>query len=491
MRTIEEFEEANRCFESFLHFLTTHVKILDPPPGRGIIKWEPWPFLLEFAQTLIKFTRLVVLKGRQEGFSWVLAAYALWLVLFKRGSLVLVLSQGEDEAKEIIRKINIIYQNLPPMLQAKLTGDSLSHLDFGDNLSAIRALPSTERAGTGYTATLVICDEHAKHPYAEGNFASLEPTINAGAQFVSVSTMFSTGTFFRQLYIAAKEGINGFEPRFYSAMLRPGRDERWYEETKRTFEGLPHRFLLEYPCTEAEALSVVEGNPFFDLLALQRLREEVRLPIREEKEATGYLRIWQEPQIGRRYVMGLDVCYGYDTPDAGCGQVLEWQTGIHAASLWGKHPPEVLAEKAVALCKQYRDALLAVEVQGVGQFVLKRISQLGYSSPGKLYHRDWQKKYAKNELCAEAGWSTDKSTRPVMMAELAEAIRLGALTTHDQETINELGTCVIIGDKPQAARGAHDDRLMALAIAWQMRQLPVMMRDPTRMPANISFIGKR
>ena len=87
-------ELAKRDFDEFLNY----VKILEPPPGRGIISFERWPHLVEVCQTLEETKLLVWLKSRQTGASWLLAAYSLWRALYSEGAMVLLLSQGEEEA---------------------------------------------------------------------------------------------------------------------------------------------------------------------------------------------------------------------------------------------------------------------------------------------------------------------------------------------------------------------------------------------------------
>ena len=41
-------ELSKRDFDEFLNY----VKLLEPPPGRGIIPFERWPHLVEVCQTL-------------------------------------------------------------------------------------------------------------------------------------------------------------------------------------------------------------------------------------------------------------------------------------------------------------------------------------------------------------------------------------------------------------------------------------------------------
>lgn len=485
----ERLVELATCSLSFLYWLEHYIYILDPPPGAGRIRWVAWPHLAALAEALPTERRLVILKARQLGLSWLVAAYALWRAMFSPGATVLLLSRGQLEASELLGKVKYVFDNLPDDMRPTATKRNESVLEIGGLSSRIFALPSTEDAGTGYTATLVVCDEHAKHPYATANYAALEPTVNAGAQFISLSTASGIGSFYHQLYTAAKAGDNGFVWRFLGALSRPGRDMAWYAETKRNYEGAPHLFAGEYPLNDVEAFVLTSGVPVFDLLALERLGRGATEPLRRERYPLGSLAVYQEAIPGRRYVCGADVAYGLETPDAGVAQMIDWQTGQHVASLWGHFPPEELAQRTVELCRRYNDAFLGVEANGVGKFALRRIEDMGYSTPSKLFYSDWPTMAKRNLPPTQPGWSTDSKSRPVLVAELAEAIGHSSLITQDAETIAEMRTFVFEGGKAEAASGCHDDRVMALGIAWQMRQTLPAGRSPSALHKGLLVRG--
>lgn len=73
------------------------------------------------------------------------------------------------------------------------------------------------------------------------------------------------------------------------------------------------------------------------------------------------------------------------------------------------------------------------------------------------------------------GWETNTATRPAMLSQLKEAIDKQLITIYDRHLINELLSFVVVQTtstwKAQAERGAHDDMVMALAIAWQLYRL--------------------
>lgn len=65
-------------------------------------------------------------------------------------------------------------------------------------------------------------------------------------------------------------------------------------------------------------------------------------------------------------------------------------------------------------------------------------------------------------------WNTNASSRPEMLQQLQDLINKMILFIYDPWTIQELATFVVTNGKAQAAGGAHDDLVMALAIAVQL-----------------------
>ena len=164
-------QELNRAVieQDFLTFLD-YVYLLDPPPAMGVIKFEKWPHIIELVESFITKRLIVVLKARQVGVSWLLAAYALWVALYHKGALDLLFSKGQLEAGALLDKVKFIHKHLPPELRQVTGTDSGQEYEFPEMLSKVLALPSTETAGMGFTATVVETDEADFHEFFELNY---------------------------------------------------------------------------------------------------------------------------------------------------------------------------------------------------------------------------------------------------------------------------------------------------------------------------------
>lgn len=177
---------AEEDFEAFL----AHVRIVERTPSGSagsVIKFELWDHLIDLARLFATNRLIIILKARQVGCSWLVAAYALWTAMYHPGSLVLLLSKGELEAKALLEKCSTIHQLLPPWLKVPAKGGT-TEMRFSAMGSKILALPSTKDAGRSETATLVIQDEAWFHEWLEDNYAAVSPTIDEGGQLVILST---------------------------------------------------------------------------------------------------------------------------------------------------------------------------------------------------------------------------------------------------------------------------------------------------------------
>lgn len=226
--------------------------------NRGLIPFELWPHLIERAEAWERGESEVILKARQVGVSWELAAYMVWRAQYQPGAVVLALSAGQLEAYELLGKARAIQEALPDALRRPLAVDAAGEMSFTGG-GRIMALPATQKAGRGYTATLVVVDEAAFHPWAAANYGAYRPTVEAGGQLLMVSTANGAQGFFHDLYWASYRGETPYKAIFIPWSARPGRDADWLVREKSAFEGLPAEFDQEYPDSAAKAFISLTG----------------------------------------------------------------------------------------------------------------------------------------------------------------------------------------------------------------------------------------
>jgi hypothetical protein len=476
--------EAAACESSFTYFLANYIWILDPNLGK--IKFELWPVHSDLADFIVENDRIIILKARQLGVSWLLAAYALWKTSFREGANVLMLSKREDEARALLSKSLFIYQNLPVFMRKKVYKQNETEFSFVDNQTAgvpsasIKAFPSTEDAGRSEAASDVICDEWAYHPFAEVNYGAYKPTIDAGGKLIGVSTANGMGNFFQTTWYAAKQpsddwtprkpvGRNGFIPLFLPWHLRPSRDTDWYDKQTREYSDTPHLLAQEYPASDVDAF-IQSGNSYFNKERIHLWMQMCRPPI--ENQNGGLIKYWKFPIPGEHYVMGLDCSEGKGL-DASGASIYHLRTMEHVADIHGDITPDAFAAMSVALAEQYNHAFICPERNSVGVgIIIDIVKNHGYTNVMKYRPLQNTLKLGRSQIAEfqrneEYGWPTNQITRPLVIRDLATAIQSGAITSPDKAFWDECLTFVNLRGKLQAAEGCHDDRVFKHALAIQ------------------------
>lgn len=256
---------CRRFFPAFLQF----VRIEDEAakangvPG-GIVPMEMWPHIVRLAYEWEEGGHGIILKARQVGLSILLASLGAHRGGIQ-GKRVLVISKTGGDAVELAQRIRTILANLPDELRPRTIVDNQQELRFA-NGGHIRVLAPTEVAGRGFTASLVIVDEAAFHPFAETNYAAYEPVVaRARGQILMVSTANGASNFFARQFRRAWAGEGKFTAHFLSWWLTPDRqlpdgspNYEW-RESKRDDYPSAARFLAEYAGSIEEAFTTREG----------------------------------------------------------------------------------------------------------------------------------------------------------------------------------------------------------------------------------------
>ena len=155
-------------------------------------------------------------------------------------------------------------------------------------------------------------------------------------------------------------------------------------------------------------------------------------------------------------MIGVDTAGGGEDGDYAAMQVVDLATGMQCAELQERLRPRELAELCVGMAGVYRDAVVAVERNNHAAAVLALVET---RAEVRLYRQGGQ-----------AGWLTSAASKPEMVA------RLGSMLVETPECFFSrrlLGECrTFVSDergRAAAAGSAHDDLVMAMALAQSVR----------------------
>ena len=182
-----------------------------------------------------------------------------------------------------------------------------------------------------------------------------------------------------------------------------------------------------------------------------------------EEERSGFLKVYKKPEHGAPYVIGADTAG--DGSDSFVAQVLDNRTGEQVAILRHTFDEDLFAKSLYCLGKHYNTALIGVETN-FSTYVVMELSRLGYE---RQYVRETLDDYTKKPK-RTYGFRTDKNSRNVIISGLVQVMRESAELVSDETTLQEMLTFVRNEQfRPEAEEGAHDDCVMALAIAHYIR----------------------
>ena len=471
-----------------------------------------------------KPVRIIILKARQMGFSTLTEAVIFWATATGEQTESMIVAHLDEATGNLFRMSKRFLENLPepirPMTRAsngqELLFDRPSRSrDTRKGLgSRIRCATAGGRGvGRSYTLRCLHLSEFAYWPGDKREtFTGLMQAVpDKPGTLVVIESTANGYDEYKAMWDRAVErqrsGEEGFVPVFfpwfempeYRRAVPPGfqrtpeeeelagayglTDEqlawrRWCIETN--CDGDLNLFRQEYPATPDEAF-LATGACVFDKEALVLRRERVRKDAWERgrfrieyagdkikswvwtPDPRGEIRIRKKPEKGRPYVIGGDTAG--EGSDWFVGQVLDNVTGEQVAVLRHQFGEREYAEQMYCLGWYYNEALVGNEVN-YSTYPQLKMEELGYK---RFYVREREDTYT-GKMTEAYGFRTTQRTRNRIIDGLRDAAAHALETITDYETLGEMLTFVYDEHRrPAAEEGAHDDCVMALAIAWDIR----------------------
>lgn len=169
---------------------------------------EPlWPHQLDVARSPARFRTLC--SGRQIGKSRTLAVIALHHAFTNPESRVLIISAGDDAAKDLLGEVAGLAQ--APLLGASVEEDDSAKVVLS-NGSVIRCVPASHRRARGKSIDLLILDEACFIPEEIWDAAKFVILARPGSRVVMASTPYGRlDKFFARHYRMGRDGREGYE----------------------------------------------------------------------------------------------------------------------------------------------------------------------------------------------------------------------------------------------------------------------------------------
>lgn len=219
---------------------------------------EPlWPHQAELASSPARFR--LVLAGRQVGKSRTLAVVALHHAFTKAEQYVLLISAGEDAAKDLLQQVAGL-ATASPWLGGSVAADDMSKVVLS-NGSVIRCVPASQRQVRGKSVDLLILDEGCFIEQALWDAARFTILARPGSRVVMASTPYGKrDKFFATMWRLGMAGEPGYASWHWPSTVSPAVDLDLIEQWRRTDN--PRTFarevLAEWPDDQGAYFTAAE-----------------------------------------------------------------------------------------------------------------------------------------------------------------------------------------------------------------------------------------
>lgn len=273
---------------------------------------------------------------------------------------------------------------------------------------------------------------------------------------VTLKTTYKDNAFLDEDYKKTLEGYKTSDPYYYDVYCLG----QWGVIGKTIFDAQAVNARLA-ALPQAEKRGYFVYDTYYD-----GVQNEVRIQdssIRWVDAQDGYVTIYQDVREGVPYVIGGDTAG--EGSDWFVGQVLDNTNGRQVCVLRHQFDEDMYAKQMYCIGRHYNTALIAIEAN-YSSYPVRELQRLGYP---KQYVRVTEDSYTHKPK-QSYGFKTTSVTRPVVIAGLVEVVREEVGLLHDADTLGEMLTFVRNErGRAEAAEGAHDDCVMALAIAYYAR----------------------
>lgn len=269
--------ELRRVKQDRGYFIAGYGHVKDEDDDGPPTPFELWPEQAEVLEILEEEARVVILKARQLGLTWLALHYGFHLQAFDPatpGATILGLSQDGGYSKRLLDRARRINALLPPFLRLpedRATRDSKTEFKLIGRGTMI-SLPGSPAAPRSHQSRFAICDEWAfvRNGQAGPTMTALLPTAK---QIVAISSGNGPpeepgwGQSFARLYKRAAEGTSDWVDVFLPTSVHPARTDEWREAERENYD-TDEEFYAEHPEDPDQALIGAGKDRYFPMAAI-------------------------------------------------------------------------------------------------------------------------------------------------------------------------------------------------------------------------------
>lgn len=458
--------------------------------------------------------RIIILKARQMGFSTETEAIIFKNVVTHHNYNAGIVAHKEDSTTNLFNMSKRMLEYLPEDIKPEQKKSNAKELVFNNDQgtgldSRIKCMTAGGKGiGRSDTFTALHLSELA---FWEGDKKAtmtglLQAVPNTPDSMIIIESTANGYEYFKEMWDRAVAGKSDFYPLFigwnelkeycmpYTGFDLTQEERELKEQYNLTLEQLTWRrwciqnncsgdinqFKQEYPiCPEEAFLST--GNCYFNKENIINRINTAPEPlvrgkftcyydgirIRNQKfleQDDGNIKIYEYPQKRVPYVLGGDTAG--EGSDFFTAHIINNITGKQVAVLKQQYNEIEYVKQVYCLGMFYNCALVGLE-NNFSTYPTQKLVELNYPNQFVRKKEDqYNNKYEKS-----FGFKTTSITRPYILGLLQEIVHDNIDVIQDKDTLREMLT-FIVNDKgrAEAEEGYHDDLVMALAIAYYIRE---------------------
>lgn len=447
--TKEMIKEIQKCSKDFFYFCK-YIKIINP--DLGLMVFTPRWYQKEILNNIANNRYFVGLCARQTGKTTCVCAYIIWYSIFHSNKYIGCVSNKEDSAKYILKRIKHMYEELPAFLKPGVNFYNKKSISF-DNGTEIVISATSPDAFRSKTLNLLFCDEIAFVPrtITEEFWSANYPTLSASktSKIIMISTPNGIGNLFHKIYRGAELNENGFVCNKFDYNVIEGRDGKWRKEQEKILGKVV--FAQEHSCEFIGSMrSVISAEILEDLLT--------KTVEPNFYELNDKFRIYERPVSGANYIIGVDIGKGTGQHDSVI-QIFKVNSidpfKIEQVAVYQNNLIDVYSFSDIIykLAIFYNNAFILVENNAEGNTV---VSKLWW---------DYEYENLINESSKKTGLGVraTKTTKPKAVLLMKKIIEEDFIIIYDEETIRQLLTFVEVSENIFKGKdGLPDDLISAL-----------------------------
>jgi len=506
--------EYARCVKDTPYALKTYLQTYDNTQSK-YVPLELFPDQESLIKDYDNYEENIALKYRQAGVSTVTSAWVSKRLVTSsknKPEKILIIANKLDTSQEMANKIRAFVDQWPSWFGVTFSVEKNSQRHFKlSNGCEVKAVATSKDALRGYTPTILIFDEAAFIEADNDFWSACMASLSTGGKVIVISTPNGFDPIYHSIYSQAVKGMNDFkitemfwyrDPRYASDLklikvndivhYMLNREEYNDDEIiikyghidpmKRDFTEITKKFEEGYKpysdwfermskklkfdrrkiAQELECNFLGSGDNVIPQDTMDRIKEnDIMEPI--NKFMGNSVWQWKEPELGHKYIMGIDVSRG-DSEDFTTFTIVDFDTREQVLEYIGKIPPDVAAEVAYKWATMY-SAFIVIDITGgMGVSTSRKLQEMGYKNlyvDGINMADKWKYNPKINEKIPGINFN---SKRVQIIAAFEEALRHD-FKIRSLRLFNELGTFVYVNGRPDHQKGQHDDLIMAMAMS--------------------------